>query len=297
MTDNTETLPTTTSGNLPASAARMAKLSKSKHHDKFEAGDLMLPWFQIVQTSSGYMKKNNAEYIKDASEGDLIDTLSKRLRSSQTIILVKFETHYTTFKPGGGKLVKQWFTDPTGYNAASFPPGKDYGKKIDGEGNEVQKVPMYYVLMVDMEKGTAIPASMAWGSTQAKKVKRVNTLARADLTDPESGLPFTPPIYARLFDITTRIETGGESGDKSWGGWVATVGDLVLDNEKFGEMWHAAAEAFREQIDLGNVRPLPPENSEAAEDDDRPQRRNEESYEGGVRRGGDTRTLDDDLPF
>lgn len=276
---------------LPQNA--MERMAKAKHVDTFKAGELMIPWFQIVQTSSSYMKRNKPEYLKDAAEGDLIDTVSRRLRSTQQIILLKFETHYTTWKPNGGPLVRQWFADPTGYNAASFPEGKDYGKKIDGDGNEVRPSPMYYILMVDAKTGRADPATMSFASTQAKKTRRINTLAKEDLTGGD-GMPFTPPLYARTFDVTTVMENGkGDNADKSFGGWNLEVGDLVLSVPKYGEMWYAKAEAFREQIELGNVRPQPPQEAERDlnEDDQERAPRRERSASDAAR------TLDDDVTF
>jgi hypothetical protein len=245
------------------SHAALSKMQGAKHKDVFKAGELMLPWFQIVQSSSDIVKANKPTYNKDAREGDLTDTLTQKLRSTQTVILVKYETHYTTWKPKGGKLVKQWFADRSAYDAATFPEGRDFGHKIDAEGNEVRETPTYYILMVDTVTGTAEVATMAWGSTQAKKTRRLNTLARADLVGPD-GLPFTPPLYARLFDLSTRGEQNAEG--KAYSGWSYKVGDLVLANEKFGEAWYAKAEAFREQIELGNVRPAPPAD-QAAEGD------------------------------
>lgn len=293
--EESKQVATQSGGAVALPSAALAKMSKAKHVDTFKPGELMLPWLQIVQSSSGYMKRGNPNFVQGAAEGDIIDSVSRKVRAAQTIILVKFETHYTTFKPKAGPLVKQWFTDPTGYNAASFPEGKDYGTKIDGDGNEVQVGPMYYVLMVDLKTGRCDPASMSWGSTQAKKTRRLNTLAREDLIG-EDGLPFTPPLYARLFDITTTIENGkGDNADKTFGGWVAEVGDLVLSVPKFGDMWYAKAEAFRDQIDAGNVRPLPPaENEEATQrdDEDRPRRRRGEGPVTDV-----DGKLDDDVPF
>lgn len=281
-----------TSVALPAAA--LAKMQAAKHKDVFRADELMLPWFQIVQSSSGYMKRGNANFIQGAAEGDMVDNLTKRLRSSQLVILVKFEVHYTTFKPNGGPLVKQWFLDSSGYDAASFPPGKDFGKKIDADGNVVQKGPMYYVLLVDPETGRADPAAMSFGSTQASKVRRINMLAREDLIGPD-GVPFTPPIYSRLFDVTTRIEQGkGDNADKTFGGWWLEPGDLVLANEKFGAQWYAKAEAFREQIELGNVRPQPP--TDAGDDEDDLPRRGDgaRTVGSGTADGG---KLDADIPF
>lgn len=290
--DNTESLPATQAPRGVVPAALMSKMSKAKHVDTFKAGELMIPWLRIVQTSSGYMKKNKAEYIKGAEEGDIIDTLTLRLRATQPVILVKFETHYTTWAPGGGKLVKQWFADSSGYDAATFPDGKNFGAKIDADGNEIASTPTYYILAVDFETGAADPMTMAWGSTQAKKTRRLNALARADLLDPESGLPFTPPIYARIFDLGT---VGEQGNDKAWAGWTFNVGDLVLSVPKFGEMWYAKAEAFRDEIEKGNVRPIPPVENEEANADAESGRRVARPM-GNAEATGQA-VLDDDVPF
>lgn len=277
-------------------AAALAKLSQSKFKDTFAAKDLMLPWFGIVQSTSDVMKANKPSYNREAREGDLIDTLTQRLRATQTVILVKYEVHYTTWKPKGGPLVKQWFTDRSAYDAASFQDGRDFGDKIDADGNVVRETPTYYILMVDTNTGSADVATMAWGSTQAKKTRRLNTLARADLQGPD-GLPFTPPLYARLFDLSTRGEQNSEG--KAYSGWVFSVGDVVLAHPKFGEMWHAKAEAFREQIELGNVRPAPPQDAEPVDDTGRAERaRNVGGAEvivDGARQGG--QDIDAEIPF
>lgn len=274
------------------SASAISKMKNAKPTDDFKAGDLMIPWLSLVQTSSGYMKRANENYIPEAREGDIIDTLSKRLRATQQVVLVKYETHYTTWAPGGGKLVKQWFTDPVGYNSARYPDGKNFGNKVDADGNEVKATPTYYILALNAETGAAEPMTMAWGSTQAKKVKRVNSLARADLLD-EQGLPYIPPIYARIFDISSRGETGDDN--KSWAGWVAEPGGLVLEHPRFGEMWWAKAEAFREQIEKGNVRPMAPQAGEEVADDDGGQ-----PYSGpqtAQPAAASGKTLDDAIPF
>lgn len=276
---------------LPAAA--LAKMAQAKFADNFGAGELLLPWLSRVQGTSDFVKKNKDRYIPDARPGDITDTLTLKLRKVQTVILVKFETHYATFKPGGGKLVKQWFTDRSAYDAAAFPPGKDFGKKIDADGNEVTETPMYYALMVDPEVGTSEPCCINFGSTQAKKTRRINTLARADIIVPDQNgnpIPVTPPIYARLFDLTTIDEANDQN---AWIGWKADVADLVLAH-KFGEVWYAKAEAFREQIEKGNVRPMAPEGSdeEGAGSYDRAAA----AKDIGSGRA-EAQKLDDDIPF
>lgn len=254
----------TTAVALPSAA--LERMKAAKPTDDFKANDLMIPWLTLVQTSSGYMKKNNENFIPEANEGDIIDTLTKRLSATAQVILCKFETHYTTWKPGGGKLVKQWFTDPSGYEAA----GSEFGVRTDSDGNEISPSAVYYILRLNADSGAADPMIWSLGGTQVKKSRRINSLARADMLDGD-GVPFIPPIYARIFDLSSRGESGN---DKNWAGWVAEPGAAVLSHPKFGEQWFVKAEKFREQIEKGNVRPLPPaDRAEASEDDDEPQRR------------------------
>lgn len=246
---------------LAIHADAMAKMQAAKPTDDFKGGDLMIPWLRLVQTSSGYMKRNDEEFLPEAREGDIIDTLSKRLRATAQVILCKYETHYTEWAPGGGKLIKQWFTDPSGYDAA----GSDWGIRKTADGNEISPNATYFVLLLDPDTGAADPMIWSLGGTQVKKAKRINSLARMDLIGAD-GLPFIPPIYARIFDLSSRGESGN---DKSWAGWVAEPGGLVLGNAKFGAIWWAKAEAFREQIEKGNVRPQAVmERAEASEDDE-----------------------------
>lgn len=291
MTDN---LPATQSGRDVAISEELLGLLAEEKTDDFKAGDTIVPWLQLVQTSGGYMKRNNPNYNEAAREGDITDNLSRRLRSTQAVILVRFEEHYTTWEPNGGKLLRQHFTDASAYNAAQFPEGKNYGSKFDHEGNEVRPSKVYYVLAVDPESGVFTPMVWSLSSTQAGKARRINSLAREMMIGP-GGKPFVPPIYARLFDLGSVIETGGPTGDKSWAGWTFEVGGAVLAH-KHGRLWHEAAVAFRKEILAGNVRP-------AAEDDNAggaPRSSEDAEYEPAQdepRQARDAANSTDDIPF
>lgn len=283
-------------GGQMVSVAALQKMATSKHKDAFGAGELLLPWLSRVQGTSDYVKDNKPNYIAGAKPGDITDSLTLKLRSIQTVILCKYEIHYTTYTPGKNrKMLKQWFSDSSAYDAAHYPPGFDYGSKIDAEGNVVVDKPMYYALAVDVTTGAADPVCIDFSSTQVKKVRRINTLARADVFVPDERgvlMPITPPIYARLFDLTTRKESDDEN---QWIGWVADVGDLVLSNERYGEMWYAKAEAFREQIDQGNVHPI----AQHADDDAHPAMVEGGGFVPKARPGPSVSHahMDDDIPF
>lgn len=297
--DTAKNLPAVQASRYVANVKAAEKMENKKYVDEFKAGELMIPWLTIVQTSSGFMKPNKPSYLAEARQGDIIDTLSRRLRATQSIIIVKYDgIHYTTWEPGGGKFVKAWYNDPTAYNAASWRVDKkteeeiQFGTKLDGDGNEIKPAATYYILVVDFETGAAEPMTMAWGSTQIGKSKRINSLARADLVN-AAGVPYTPPIFARVFDLGTK---GENNATNAWSGWTFDVGGLVLDVAKFGEGWYAKAEAFREQIEKGNVRPMPPVE---AGDDAAPQP-GEDRAEGDAQpqaRGAKAKTLSDDIPY
>jgi hypothetical protein len=303
--DKTENLPATQADREVAPVLddeMMKMLQEAGSTNDFTAGDLVVPWLSLVQTTGGYMKRNNANYDPNAKEGDITDNLTRRLRSHQAIILCRFETHYTTWGPDGGKLVKQWYQDASGYNAAKFPINKKtgkpmtFGKKVDADGNIVQPVNVYYILAVDLESGVFTPMTLGLASTQFSKAKKVNSLAREMMV--VNGKPFIPPIYARIFDVTSCFEQGGESGDKSWAGWVFNPGASVLTHQ-YGKLWFAAAKQFREEVLAGRVRPQAPE--EAGEAAPAPREEDDggdaETYEGGLRQGGSKPAAGDDIPF
>lgn len=258
--------------------------------DDFTAGDTVVPWLVLVQTQGGYMKKGKATYNPDANEGDITDNLTHKLRSRQTVILVRFEVHYTTWQPKGGPMVKQHFQDATAYNRAKFPEGKNYGTKIDSDGNEVKPTNVYYILAVDPETGVFTPMVWSLGSTQFGKAKKINSLAREMMV--VGGKPFIPPIYARLFDLGSVIEHG--EADKQWAGWTYDVGPAVLSH-KYGKLWHEAAVKFREEVLSGNVRPaLPSENDDAPRGDAEDADFQDVSER---RRPADAAGSDEDIPF
>lgn len=260
MTDETENTT-----NLPTQAQQTAVatmdandiasfLAQQDKTDDFTAGDKVVPWLVLVQSSGDFMKRGKPNYNPEAREGDITDNLTRKLRSHQTVILCKFEVHYSTWKPKGGKLVKQWFQDASGWNAAKYPEGRTFGDKIDADGNEVRQSNVYYILAVDLETGVFTPMVWSLASTQFGKAKKINSLATEMMFNPANGMPFVPPIYARFFDLTSGIEHGGPDGDKSWAGWLYEVGDAVLTH-KFGRMWTEAALQFRKEIAAGRVRP------------------------------------------
>lgn len=277
-------VPAPTPGTVPAlSADAMAKMAGAAHTTDFGAGQTLVPYVQIVQTMSPYMKRNHPSYIESAREGDIINTLTLRISAVRHFIPCKFEVHYTTWKPNNGPLVKQWFTDSSGYDAL---PG-DYGAKQDADGNDISPTAVYYGLDYDPETNQTIASILSLGGTQFKKQRRWNSLTTMEMDGPNG--PFIPPMFARVYDLTTRTETGGPNGDKSWAGWVIEPGLFTLALPH-GDRFFEKASQFRKAIEEGKVRPAPPQER-VSEEDGHPVR------ERGQGTGPTGAGIDEEIPF
>lgn len=274
-------------------------LSEAGAGNDFDNADVFLPWLNLVQGTSGYVKNTHENYIPGCKEGDITDNLTRVIRAVQSIIVVKYDgIHYTTFRPNGGAVIKQWFTDPTGYNAAVWPdPEKQFGKKVDMDGNHVVPAHTYYVLMLDNQTGAARPAVWALASTQYSKAKRVNATLKDAIfmtgPDGKARVIAKPPCFARILDLSSKMEPHVVEGSiKNTAGWVINPGDVVLMNERFGEAWTHAAIAFRSQIDAGRVRPSSPMTESDELPADGPAR-----YDGAQNPPEPGEKLNDDIPF
>lgn len=252
----------------------LAMMAGARKTDDFKQEDILVPYLQIVQTTSPYMKRNDAGYLPDAREGDIIDTLSLKLRERAAFVPVKYEVRYTEWEPNQGGLVKQWGTDRSGYDAAEG----DFGTRRTADGNDIVPAATYYGLLLD-EDGTSQPVILSLTGTQAKKAKRLATLISAlELTD-ANGDTFNPPMYSRVYALTTVPE----SNDKgSWAGWRIEPGALLL-TVKGGRSVFQKAMKLREQIDAGAVRG----NDSAAAATESSQRQ----------RSGEAAQTDEEIPF
>lgn len=233
----------------------VAAMAGARKTDDFKAEDILVPYLQIVQTTSPYMKRNDAGYLPDAREGDIIDTLTLKLREKAAFVPVKYEVRYTEWEPNQGGLVKQWGTDRSGYDAAEG----DFGTRKTADGNDIVPSATYYGLLLD-EDGTSQPVILSLTGTQAKKAKRLATLISAlELTD-ANGDTFNPPMYSRVYALTTVPE----SNDKgSWCGWRIEPGALLL-TVRGGKSVFQKAMRLREQIDAGVARAAPEQASRPA---------------------------------
>src|SRR5262245_52580132 len=250
---------TTTQQNGALSADDMELLKGSAAHaPEFKDEDKQTTWLTIVQSMSPYVKSDDSKYIEAAKEGDIIDTLSLKLRKRAAVIPVKFEMNYTEWKlmrdpqgavkqmRGPNALVKQYFSDASAYNARKG----EFGPRDDLEAMTTI-VPNYvfFCLLVD-EDGSSLECILSMTGTQAKHGRKFcSQIDALELPDGNGGV-FKPAIYARLYGLST----GREKNDQgAWMGWKVEPGPMVL-KAPGGRALFLKAKAYRDKVDAGEVR-------------------------------------------
>lgn len=297
MTDN---LPATQGGQLALSEEDMALMAEGAKTgaESFSIKQLIVPYLGIVHGTSDYVKRGSAGFIDAARVGDIIDNLSLKPMQEAFVIACKYEDHYTEWevklerdrdgreKRGRGKLVRQWFTDRSKYDAAQ-KRGRDDGDgfpRITSEGNDINMVPTYYCLLYN--NGSVRPVVLPLASTQAKKSRRWNGLIDSVEFDGPNG-PFTAPIYAVVYRLTTVTE--GE-GDKTYPGWKIEPAGMTLAMKNGRHCWQRAQEV-RKAVEEGQMRMAAPARDVTDE---------ATATTAPARGRGDeppTRVADDDIPF
>ena len=302
MTDNA--LATTQGGPLALNAEDMALMVEGAKSgtEAFSMKQVIVPYLSIVQGVSGYVKRGHAGFVDAARVGDIIDTLTLRPVQEALVIPCKYEDHYTEWEvkierdPRGGekrsrgRLVKQWFTDRSKYDA-SAKRGRDDGDgfpRITSEGNDINMTPTYYCLLYN--NGAVRPVVLPLGSTQAKKSRRWNGLIDAVEFQGPDG-PMTAPIYAVVYKLTTVTE--GE-GDKTYPGWKIEPHGFTLQQPNGRTAW-TRAQGVRKAVEDGEMRMAAPtrdisDEASATTSEDRRSQPNHD--DAPPPRGGD-----DDIPF
>jgi hypothetical protein len=249
MTTNSE-LTTTQNGTGVLSPEDIALMQgDAGTNTDFKREDLAVPFLVIVQATSGYVQRDDPDFIDAARPGHILDTVNKVPRQHVLFVPCKFETTYTEWKPNRGGLVKAWGNDSSKYDSS----GTDFGKRTTAEGTEIVPSATYRGLMIS-ETGDATEVVINMNGTQFRKSRTLNALINgAEETAPD-GSKFSPPMYARFYKLETVTEQN-ELG--KWFGWKAETGGKVLSAGPAGKSIYMKAKALREQIEAGTARPTP----------------------------------------
>ncbi len=250
---------------LSAEDMELLKQAGQQFPTEIDKKNLAMPWLRIVQSMSGYVKEDDPQYLPDAKEGHIIDTVSLKLRKKVGFIPVALETNYTEWKKkrstSNSIPVKSYFTDSSAYDAL---PGT-FGPRTASESAETEIVPTedYYGIAVD-EDGVAIECILSFGGTQAKKSRRLAQLLDMRIDHDHDGKPFKPPIFNSSFVLTTVREKNDQG---AWMGWKIQPGNKVMGTPEGNKLFRQAME-MRKRYDKGELRAVltPAAASGAAQD-------------------------------
>jgi hypothetical protein len=218
------------------------------------AADMALPFLTILQGLSGPLKKDNPNYIKGASIGDIyLSVLGKKWDGDEgvEIVLCHYSRAFCERDPDNqtGPALNTYAPDDL---IVLNTPRGDKGKMIMDNGHELQETAFHAVLVKD--NGKWIKAVMPMRSTAIKVSKRLNNQVM-EFAD-ENGEQVAR--WAKSWKLTSGTGTGGGN---SWAvpvmelqGWVdqATYDEAREWAIAAGKMTNlAASEAAQETKESG----------------------------------------------
>jgi hypothetical protein len=321
MTDTTTANPTPTSSPVvettpdPKAMAVVDELDLSQDagagFEDVVPTDLVLPFWKLLQSAGNETKRTEPEYIKGATEGMWLDTVSKRLYRDITVIPCKMVTHYIEWRKrnDGGGMIKNHGTE----RAILDQTHRDEktGKDTLDNGHEVITTATWFCLVIGgKEINTAITddpgteiemltrAVITFQSTALKASRGWVSMAQALLfRDPKDNKQYQPPMFAMTY-LLTCVGTRNDAG--SWVLPVVKQAGRTTDYPNAGALIKAA----REYTKLANELHLMVITPSNIQDEDRPQRDSKASrYEDDSPRrqaqpaGGGNPANDDDIPF
>lgn len=218
------------------------------------AGDYAIPFLRVLQSGSPQCKPSEAEYVKGAKEGDLFNTVTRKLYTNEDGGCLVIPCHYV-------HKYNEWAVNRGGFKgthtAAEYAKLEKAtvtdkkGKQYEGNaatGNILQDSREHYVIIVN-PNGTLEPALFSLGSTQIKKSKRWMTFM--DGLKLPNGRP--KPMASQIYRITTVAES---NDDGTWAGVkIDHVRELTADDMTS----YVAAKDFNAMVRSGLVKVTPVE--------------------------------------
>jgi len=216
--------------------------------------DVMIPYINILQTTSPQLNPSKAEYVESAKVGQFYNTVSQEVSTSLNVIPVLYQLRYVEWKPreSGGGLVEMHDADSgiLGQTTRSKMTFKD----TLPNGNYIATTAYHYV-MVQGTDGNWSQAVISMTSTQLKKSRRWNSLMLTQKVEGPSG-SFTPPTYAIVYKLTTVSESNDRG---SWFGYQVEKVQMVDDASVYNE-----AKLFSTAASRGDVEAKPVMEGEPA---------------------------------
>jgi hypothetical protein len=206
--------------------------------------DLSIPFLIVLQANSPQVKRGDQQ-IKDAKEGDILNTITNQLYHDEGIYVIPcgYQKAYVEWRPreSGGGFVQQHLTEAI----LTHTKKSDNNRDVLPNGNLIVTTAYHYVLLIDPVSLDYAQAVIAMTSTQLKKSRKWNSYMLSLKMTAKDGSKFTPPMFSHIYHVTTVAENN-ELG--SWSGWHVELHEPVVNPGLY-----AAAREFAVSIKAGKV--------------------------------------------
>ena len=214
--------------------------------DSIGTEDMQIPFLRILQALSPEIQKNDPKFIKGASAGDLVNTVTGETWDGDDGVVV-IPCGYTM------KYLEFMLRDTGGGYQGEIPSNhpdiakttRDGSIELLPNGNELQRSAQHLVMIVDMKTGATQQAICDMKKTQLKVSRRWNTQMKMVQYQGANGL-FNPPMWGTAW----KLVTVSESNDRgTWYNYsVSRVEPGDVPDQAF-----SAARAFFQSFKAGDV--------------------------------------------
>ena len=222
--------------------------------EEVTSSDIQIPFIRIIQALSPQLKKTDPSFIEGASQGDIFNTVTKKLWNGEEGILVipsYFQQKLLEFIPRnqGGGFVGE--LSPESEDVRKAVRDQDSGLELLEYGNELVRSAQHYVKIVH-EDGTLESAIVDMKKTQLKKSRQWNSIM---LMQKHNGASL--PSFANVYRLKS-VEDGNDKG--SWHSWTVNHERQVdsIDSYKDAKSLHTSSKS-------GELRPALPVDANSDE--------------------------------
>lgn len=184
--------------------------------------DQAIPFLRVLQALSPQLKRQNANYIDGAKEGDILNTVDRVVWDGDKGILVIpcwFRPTLVEWKPrsvGGGFVRATEANSPEGVSMKAAAQRGDDGKSYLPSGNHVIDTAQHYVLQISEEGEFLARAVIAMSSTQLRVSRQWMTMREQQTGKNSKGVRFTLPSYACVYRLTTANQVNDKGEFFNW---------------------------------------------------------------------------------
>lgn len=231
--------------------------------------DFAIPRIGIIQSLSPQRNKQKPEFIEGCSEGQIFESVTKKLWDGGEgihVVPVKFNRSYIEWKPrgeGAGGIVKNHGADRTAFDNARVD---EKGKRWTPEGNTIQLHAEYFVLVMAPNK-PPIRAIISFSGTFLRQAKAWNNLIAESKLLGKDGKYIDTPAFFNVYQLKT---TPVSNAKGSWFVWSVQNFKNVFDYAGNDGLYKMAKE-FLQGIEAGKVKvsdPVADHEGDAGEEDD-----------------------------